>query len=402
VDDALKAQADAEHEERERLRAEEEAKAETDKPTEVQPQTPEPVTLPEPANGEASTEDSTPHWHPKTMISLAEAKELNPDAELGAEIKTELFPPTSYGRMAAQTAKQVIVQRLREAERETIYKEYKGREGEILSGIVQRVEGRMVLIDLGHTTALMPPSEQIEREQYTPGLRLKLYLIAVNLTPKGPEIIVSRSHPEMIRKFFTVEVPEVQSGAVELKSIAREAGSRAKVAVFTDQKNIDPVGSCVGQRGTRVQTIIGELNGEKIDIIEWSSDAVKFISNALSPAKVMSIKLDEDNHSAIAEVKEDQLSLAIGKSGQNVRLAAKLTGWKIDIVGEGQDLEARQAERQAHEAEKTAAEEGSEPTEAPAAEPTETPAPETAEETAAPDAAAAPEPESTEVEPTNS
>jgi N utilization substance protein A len=290
------------------------------------------------------------------MISLADAKALKEDAELGEELQTELFPPAAYGRMAAQTAKQVIVQRLREAERETIYNEYKGREGEIVTGIVQRVEGRMVLIDLGHTTALMPPPEQIEREQYTPGLRLKLYITSVSTTPKGPEIIVSRAHPEMVRKFFTVEVPEVQSGAVELKAISREAGSRTKVAVFTDQKNIDPVGSCVGQRGTRVQTIIGELNGEKIDIIEWSSDPVKFISNALSPAKVLSIKLDEANQSAIAEVKEDQLSLAIGKSGQNVRLAAKLTGWKIDIVGEGQDLETRQAERQAHEAEKAAAE----------------------------------------------
>ncbi len=348
VQDELKAKADAEREERERLIAEAEASGQPlPEPTPTAP-----AEVPE-GSDEAEAE---PRWDPKTMMTLTEAKALKADAELGEELQMELFPPAAYGRMAAQTAKQVIVQRLREAERETIYNEYKGREGEIVTGIVQRVEGRMVLIDLGHTTALMPPPEQIEREQYTPGLRLKVYITAVNTTPKGPEIIVSRAHPEMVRKFFTVEVPEVQSGAVELKAISREAGSRTKVAVFTDQKNIDPVGSCVGQRGTRVQTIIGELNGEKIDIIEWSSDPIKFISNALSPAKVLSIKLDEENHAAIAEVKEDQLSLAIGKSGQNVRLAAKLTGWKIDIVGEGQDLETRQAERQALEAEKATAE----------------------------------------------
>jgi N utilization substance protein A len=193
----------------------------------------------------------------------------------------------------------------------------------------------MVYIDLGHATAIMPPPEQIEREQYRPGDRVKVYIAAVNMTPKGPEIVVSRAHAEIVRRLFTVEVPELQNDSVEIKAIAREAGLRTKLAVFSEQKNIDPVGSLVGQRGTRVQTVISELGGEKIDIIEWSSDPVKYITNALSPAKVISIKLDETSHTAVAEVKEDQLSLAIGKAGQNVRLAAKLTGWKIDLVGDG-------------------------------------------------------------------
>ncbi len=272
-------------------------------------------------------------FDPKKHIGLAEAKKLG-DFDLGAEIRTELFPPAAYGRMAAQTAKQVIIQRIREAERDIVYKEYKGREGEVITAMVQRVEGRMVFIDLGHTTAIMPPPEQVEREHYRLGDRIKIYLVAVNMTPKGPEIVVSRAHPEMVRKLFTLEVPELQSGAVEIKGISREAGLRTKIAVYSEQKNIDPVGSLVGQRGTRVQTVISELGGEKIDIIEWSDDPVKYITNALSPAKVISIKLDHDTHAAVAEVKEDQLSLAIGKSGQNVRLAAKLTGWKIDLIGD--------------------------------------------------------------------
>ena len=347
VEDELKAEAEAEREERERLKAE----GKLDEAGEAIPIKAE---APAEPGAEGAEEEKKLRWDPKTMISLSEAQAVKPEAVVSEEIWTELFPPKAYGRMAAQTAKQVIVQRLREAERETMYQEYKKKEGEILTGIVQRVEGRMVIMDLGHATALMPPPDQIEREQYTPGLRLKVYIVSVNTTPKGPEIIVSRAHPEMVRRFFTVEVPEVQNGVVELKSIAREAGSRTKVAVYSEQKNIDPVGSCVGQRGTRVQTIISELSGEKIDIIEWSNDAVKFISNALSPAKVLSIQLDEASKSAVAEVKEDQLSLAIGKSGQNVRLAAKLTGWKIDIVGEGQDLKTRQAERRAIEEAKAA------------------------------------------------
>lgn len=273
-------------------------------------------------------------FDPKKHIALSEAQKTHPDIELGGEIKTELFPPASYGRMAAQTAKQVIIQRIREAERDTVYKEFKGREGELITAMIQRVEGRMVLIDLGHATAIMPPPEQIEREHYRPGDRAKVYIVSVNMTPKGPEIVVSRTHPEIVRQLFTVEVPELQNGSVQIKGIAREAGLRTKIAVWSEQKNIDPVGSLVGQRGTRVQTVITELGGEKIDIIEWSDDPVKYITNALSPAKVISIKLDEDNHACTVEVKDDQLSLAIGKAGQNVRLAAKLTSWKIDLVGE--------------------------------------------------------------------
>ncbi len=292
-------------------------------------------------------------FDPKTMIALKVIREKNPDAQLGEVIRTELFPPAAYGRMAAQTAKQVIIQRLREAERDTMYKEYKSREGKIITGTVQRVEGRLVFVDLGRATAIMPPPEQIGNERYQPGERQKVFLVSVNTTPKGPEIVVSRSHPEMVRKLFAIEVPEISAGSVEIRAIAREAGSRTKIAVFSNQKNIDPVGSCVGQRGTRVQTVINELGGEKIDIIEWSDDPIKFISNALSPAKILSIKTNPDERSAIAEVREDQMSLAIGRNGQNVRLAAKLTGWKIDIVGEGQDLEARMKEREAMAAAKS-------------------------------------------------
>ncbi|MBI4415251.1 MAG: transcription termination/antitermination protein NusA, partial [Candidatus Kerfeldbacteria bacterium] len=258
------------------------------------------------------------------------------DANIGDIIKTELFPPENYGRMAAQTAKQVIIQRLREAERDMTFKEYSGRVGEIITGTVQRLEGRVVLVDLGHATAVMPPAEQVERERYMPGQRVKVFLIAVNSTTRGPEILVSRSHPDMVRKLFAQEVPEVASGVITIKAVAREAGSRTKIAVYTTEPNIDPVGSCVGQRGTRVQTVIAELGGEKIDIIQFEEDVVRFIINALSPAKVISVKLHEEERRAIAEVKEDQLSLAIGRAGQNVRLAAKLTGWRIDIVKENE------------------------------------------------------------------
>lgn len=311
----------------------------------VEPATPEPPAVPQPSTEPEKPEEE--RYDPKTMIALKVINETKPDAKVGEEIRTELFPSAAYGRMAAQTAKQVIIQRLREAERDTLYKEYKGREGEILTGTVQRVEGRLVFVDLGHASAIMPPPEQIAPEHYQPGARIKVYLVSVNTTPKGPELVVSRSHPEIVRKLFAIEVPEVSAGSVEIKAISREAGSRTKIAVFSNQKNIDPVGSCVGQRGTRVQTVISELGGEKIDIIEWSDDPVKFISNALSPAKILSIKTNPDERSAITEVREDQMSLAIGRNGQNVRLAAKLTGWRIDIVGEGQNLEDRMKEREA-------------------------------------------------------
>ncbi|MBU0597728.1 transcription termination factor NusA [Patescibacteria group bacterium] len=294
---------------------------------------------------EANEEQKIDRFNPKTEITLTDANKIKKDAKLDEVIKTELHPPAAYGRMAAQTAKQVIIQRLREAERDTIYKEFKDKEGEVINGTIQRIEGKMVLIDLGPTTALLPPSEQVPREQYSPGQRLKFFVVAVNTTPKGPEIILSRSHPDMVNKLFHLEVPEIGNGSVEIKSVAREAGSRTKIAVFTNQKNIDPVGSCVGQRGSRVQTIISEIGGEKIDIIEWDEDPAKFITNSLSPAKVLSVKIKDEEKAALAEVKEDQLSLAIGKAGQNVRLSAKLSGWKIDIISDKGDKVTSKAEK---------------------------------------------------------
>lgn len=279
-----------------------------------------------PAEGEETINE-------KKDILLADARKLKPDAEVGEEIRTELQVPAEYGRMAAQTAKQVIIQRLREAERDVVFSEYKDKEGQVLLGTVQRVEGRTVFVDLGHAVAVMPYSEQIPRERYVTGARLKVYLVTVNASTRGPEVIVSRTHPEIVRQLFAQEVPEIASGVVVIKSVAREAGSRTKIAVATTESNVDPVGSCVGQRGMRVQTVISELGGEKIDIIEWSEDSQKFIAAALSPAKVKLVTLDDATHTAGVEVGEDQLSLAIGRGGQNVRLAVKLTGWKIDIIG---------------------------------------------------------------------
>ncbi len=279
-----------------------------------------------PAEGEETINE-------KKELLLAEAKLLKPDVEVGDEIKTELKVPADYGRMAAQTAKQVIIQRLREAEREVVFSEYKDKEGQVVIGTIQRVEGRTVFVDLGHTIAVMPYSEQIAREHYATSTRFKFYLVSVNATARGPEVIVSRTHPDIVRQLFEQEVPEIASGVVVIKAISREAGSRTKIAVYTAEANVDPIGSCVGQRGMRVQTVITQLGGEKIDIIEWSDDMRKFIAAALAPAKVQGVNLDEAAHSAQVEVAEDQLSLAIGRNGQNVRLAVKLTGWKIDIAG---------------------------------------------------------------------
>lgn len=277
-------------------------------------------------------------YNPKTDIMLAEAKKIDKKADLGDVLTQELEVPADYGRVAAQTAKQVIIQKLREVERDTIFNDYKTKEGELLNGTIQRIEGRLIFIDLGKAFALLPPEEQIPNEQYRPGMRIKIYIVSVTRGNKGPEIIASRSHPEILRKLFALEVPEIMAETVEIKAVAREAGARAKIAVIAHQENIDPIGSCVGQRGTRVQTVINELNGEKIDIIEWHEQPEQFISNALSPAQVLSVELNEAEHKSVATVKEDQLSLAIGKSGQNVRLAAKLTGWKIDIASEKGEL----------------------------------------------------------------
>lgn len=288
--------------------------------------------------GETASEDGEEkkkRFNPKAEIAVDEAVAIDPAAVLGDEIHFQVSAPSEYGRMAAQIAKQVVIQKLREAERVAIFDEYKDKQKTIVTGSVHRVDGKMVFIDLGHATGLLPPSEQIAAEQYRQNQKIKLFIIGVNQTNKGPEIIVSRSHPDMVRRLFEMEVPEIASGAIEIKGIAREAGSRTKIAVQTFEENIDPIGSCVGQRGTRVQTIINELGGEKIDIIEYDDDPVRFIVHALAPAKILHVDLNEEGRIAKAEVSEDQLSLAIGKAGQNVRLAARLTNWKIDIVKEG-------------------------------------------------------------------
>ena len=272
-------------------------------------------------------------FNPKTEIQVSDAKMIKKTAKVGSELKMKLEVPEAYGRMAAQTAKQVIIQRLREAEREMIYNDFKDKEKEVVSGIVQRREGNLILVDLGKSVGVLPMDEQIRGERYNSGERIKVYVKEVNLRPKGPEIILSRTSDEILKKVFYLEIPEISNGLIELKNVAREAGSRSKVAVIADSDNVDPIGSCVGQRGARIQTIIAELGGEKVDIIEYSDEPITYISNALSPAKISSIDIDEKSKKATVKVISDQLSLAIGKGGQNARLAAKLTGWKIDIVG---------------------------------------------------------------------
>ncbi|MCW1929817.1 MAG: transcription termination factor NusA [Candidatus Kerfeldbacteria bacterium] len=295
---------------------------------------------PAPEENAENPEEEVHKFNPRTDIALTEALKMKNDAELGDEIVTELPVPEGYGRVAAQTAKQVIIQKLREAERDTLFNQYKDRVGEIVNATVQRVEGPLVFMDLGHASALMPPSQQNPKEHYKIGDRYKVYLAAVEQSRRGPEILASRTAPEMVKAFFEMEVPELASGTIEIKAVSREAGSRTKIAVMSHDESIDPIGSCVGQRGARVQTVMNELGGEKIDIIHYSEDAVKFIVNALSPAKVISVQLNEEEKHAKANVAEDQLSLAIGKGGQNVRLAAKLTGWKIDVLKDETPVEA--------------------------------------------------------------
>lgn len=274
-------------------------------------------------------------FNPKTMIMLSDARDLKPDAQIGEEIRVELSVPAAFGRMAAQTAKQVILQKLREAERGVIFSDFKGREGELMNVTVQRREGRVVLIDLGRTTGVLLPEDQIEMERYYPGTRIKVLLREVALTTKGPEIRLSRSSPQLVAALFVQEIPEIANGVVEIKEMSREAGSRSKIAVATTDDAIDPIGSCIGQRGVRIQTIIRELGGEKVDIIQWDERPEQFIKAALAPANVLEVALDEEQHLAIVSVAPDQLSLAIGKGGQNVRLAAKLVGWKITIREQG-------------------------------------------------------------------
>ena len=277
---------------------------------------------------------------PRIEMTPKEARALKPDAVVGDNVDIETAVHDG-GRIAAQTAKQVVLQRLREAEREIVYEEYSGKESDIVSGMVQRFEGKNVIIDLGKAEAVLPPGEQVKTEHYRPGQRLKLYLLEVIKSSKGPQVTVSRTHKNLLRRLFELEVPEIYKGTVELRSIAREPGHRSKVAVYSSQDGIDPVGACVGLRGIRIQNIVNELGGERIDVVQWDTDAARFVANALSPAQVLGVSVDAGENTASVVVPDRQLSLAIGKEGQNARLAAKLTGWRIDIRSESIAQEER-------------------------------------------------------------
>lgn len=266
----------------------------------------------------------------ETQILLEDARKNNAQVQIGEGIDTEVDAKDS-GRVAAQTAKQVVLQRLREAEREVVFEEYEGREGDIVSGEMVRMEGRNVIVDIGKAEALLPGSEQVRIEHYRSGQRMKFYILEVYKAAKGPQVVVSRTHKSLIRRLFELEVPEIASGAVEIKAVSREAGFRSKVAVWSTQEGVDPVGACVGLRGLRIQNIVNELNGERIDIILWDPEPGRSVAHALSPAQVVHVAIDEDTNTAEVVVPDRQLSLAIGREGQNARLAAKLTGWRIDI-----------------------------------------------------------------------
>jgi N utilization substance protein A len=267
---------------------------------------------------------------PIREISLKDAQKINKYAQLDEEIMIEATPQNA-GRIAAQTAKQVVLQRLREAEREIVFEEFSDRENEIVTGVVQRIEPKQITLDLGRTEAILPSTEQVRTEHYRTGQRVKVYILGVHRSAKGPQVIVSRTHRNLLRRLLELEVPEMHQGAIELKAIAREAGQRSKIAVAARQEGIDPIGSCVGLRGIRIQNIVNELNGEKIDVVQWDADSSAFIANALSPAQVESVAVNNEEKVAVVIVPDRQLSLAIGREGQNARLAAKLTGWRIDI-----------------------------------------------------------------------
>lgn len=269
-------------------------------------------------------------FDPRLEISHEEAKKINPNYEVEDVVEIEVTPK-DFGRIAAQTAKQVVTQRVREAERGVIYSEYIDREEDIMTGIVQRQDSRFIYVNLGKIEALLPVSEQMPNETYKPHDRIKVFITKVEKTTKGPQIFVSRTHPGLLKRLFEIEVPEIYDGTVEIKSVSREAGDRSKIAVHSDNPEVDPVGSCVGQKGQRVQAIVTELKGEKIDIVRWSKDPVEYVANALSPSQVVQVIVDEEEKATTVVVPDYQLSLAIGKRGQNARLAAKLTGWKIDI-----------------------------------------------------------------------
>ncbi len=273
-----------------------------------------------------------------TQMSLDEALEIDPRYEIGDIIEYQVTP-RDFGRIAAQTAKQVVVQRIREAERGMVFDNFIDRQGEMVTGVVQRISGKTIFVDIGKTEGLLPATEQVPGEVYNVNDRIKVYIMDVKKTAKGPQVFVSRSHPAIVKRLFELEVPEIQDGTVEIRSIAREAGSRTKMAVYTEDDSVDPVGACVGSRGARVQAVVDELFGEKIDIITWDEDPEILIQNVLSPAKVERVFVDEEEKTALAIVPDYQLSLAIGKEGQNVRLAAKLCGWKIDIKSHSQYFE---------------------------------------------------------------
>ncbi len=293
------------------------------------------------------------YYNPEHHTFLADAKKIKKDAKIGDELIFPLEEKADYGRIAAQTAKQVIIQKIREAEKVSVFKEYGQKEGTIVSGTVQRIERGNVYVDMGRATAVLPFEEQIPGERYKAGDRIRTYLYRVEETPKGIFLRVSRSHPKFLEELFKIEAPEIATGVVEIKAIAREAGARTKIAVATKDEHLDPVGSMVGQRGVRVATVTSELGGEKIDIIEWSADQKKFIADSLSPAEVLSVEIDDKEKKATVEVSADQQSLAIGKGGQNVRLAAKLTGWKIDIIAvEGEYVEEEVVEEVPEETKK--------------------------------------------------
>lgn len=301
---------------------------------------------------EVEGEEKKPRFNSERDIVLEEALGRDADIKIGDFLEEELPSYSDFGRVAAQTAKQVIIQRIREAERESMFEEYKEKEGEVITGTVQRVEGRVVFVDLGKSVGVLFPREQVRGEFYNVGQRIKVYLESVESDVKGPGIKLSRVHPELVRRLFENEVPEIFAGTVEIKAIAREAGSRTKIAVYTEDESIDPIGSCVGQRGARVNTIIDELGGEKIDIIEWSDDLEEFIAAALSPAQVLKVELNEEEKKACVTVPDDQLSLAIGKQGQNVRLAVKLTEWDLDVESVSGNDEGKKKENNEDEEEK--------------------------------------------------
>ena len=278
-----------------------------------------------------------------TEIGLAQASAINPDYVVGDVVEIEMTP-ANFGRIAAQTAKQVVMQRLREAERGIVYEEYMNRSSEIVTGIVQRVEGHNVFVDIGRAEAVLMATEQLPNETYNYGDTVRAYIIEVKRTSRGPQIMLSRTHPGLLKKLFELQVPEIQEGVVEIRSIAREAGSRSKVAVWSSEERVDPIGACVGPHYMRVQAVVDELAGEKIDIVKWSDDPATYIANSLNPAKVISVAVNEAEKISRVVVPDYQLSLAIGKEGQNARLAAKLTGWKIDIKSETQAREAEQAD----------------------------------------------------------